>query len=426
MPQVLLPVVSLLLSVAVLLLGHGLQLVLLPLRADGLGWSAAEIGYTGSAYFLGFVVGCLSIPRLIARVGHIRTFAVLAAIATAALLSMALYQQLFAWLLLRFLSGWALSGLYMVIESWLNEKAPTEHRGKILSLYTVITLLGIGAAQLLIGLAPPDAATLFMLGAVLLCLSIVPVSLTRTIIPHPLPQVKFNPRKLFHNSQVAVVCGLLGGMITGSFWALGPVFAGRMGMPLTSIGIFMATVVLGGALFQFPFGRLSDLMDRRRIILALTIFGAVAALLCTLVATLNQTLLLILAFFFGGAAMPLYSLCVAHANDHISESDFVEVASGILLMNSIGSVIGPAITATLMTLLGPQALFGFAGISFTLAALWTSARLRAAPREREHFQPFTSLPDTTQVAIDLDPRSDEDNPDQHVSDDQYPTAHPPG
>ncbi len=408
MRQVLIPVTSLLAAVAVLLVGHGLQLVLLPLRADSMGWTATDIGFTGSTYFLGFVTGCLTLPRLIARIGHIRTFAVLTAIATSVLLFLALLDWLPGWLLLRFLSGWALSGLYMVIESWLNEKAPAEHRGKILSLYTFITLTGMGGAQLLMGLAPPEAATLFLLGAGLMVLAIVPVGLTRTIIPHPMPEVSFKPRKLFRNSQVAVVCAFLSGMITGAFWSLGPVYAGGIGIPVTQIGLFMAVVVFGGAIFQFPFGKISDLMDRRRVILGICVLGIAASLLAILVAPFSQTLKLVTLAVFGGAALPLYSICVAHANDYVEGSDFVEVASGILMMMSLGSVLGPAITAPLMTWLGPQALFIVAAVCFAVGAMWTAARLSAGARAREHYQPFKSLPETTPAAFDIDPRGDED------------------
>src|SRR5262245_52497806 len=161
MTRFLFPIASLLLSVAVLLIGHGLQLTLLPLRGEVLGWSAAEIGLTGSTYYLGFVVGCVTIPRIIARVGHIRTFAALAAAATAVILIIGLSHALLVWLVLRFFTGWALSGLYMVIESWLNERSPTELRGAILSLYAMLTMVATAAGQLFLAEADPAEATLF-------------------------------------------------------------------------------------------------------------------------------------------------------------------------------------------------------------------------------------------------------------------------
>ncbi|MCB1647064.1 MAG: MFS transporter, partial [Pseudomonadales bacterium] len=164
MTGVIASVTALLLSVGILLVGHGLQLTLVPLFAANLGWAPEKIGYLGSAYFLGFVLGCLSVPRLVASVGHIRVFAVLVASATAALLALGVLENFSFWLCCRLVTGWAFAGLYMVIESWLNEKTSGEYRGSVLSVYTIITLLGICAGQMLIGLDIPRTQ-LIMLGA---------------------------------------------------------------------------------------------------------------------------------------------------------------------------------------------------------------------------------------------------------------------
>ncbi len=402
MTRYLTPVASLLISVAILLTGHGLQLTLLPLRAEILGFSAADIGITGSCYFLGFVVGCLTIPRIIAAVGHIRTFSVMAAIATASLLMLSLSETLVAWVVLRFGTGWALCGLYMVIESWLNERAPSEIRGGILSLYAMITLLAISGAQLFLGYADPGSATLFIIAALLLSLAIVPIGLTRSIAPHPVTRVRFEPMKLFATSQVAVVTAALGGMVTGAFWALGPVYASAQGLSAEDVGLFMISAILGGAAVQYPVGWLSDHHDRRLVILGLTATGVVAAVLTGLYGHGEASL--VFAFAFGATTMPLYALCVAHANDNITDGSFVEMASGILMMNSIGSVVGPAIAAGLMGWFGAAAMFFFAALALTAAAVWTLYRLRAHRTTRDHVSPFVPLPEMTPAALDLDPR----------------------
>jgi len=406
MSGALLPITSLLLSVAILLTGHGIQLTLLPLRAESIGFSATEIGITGSVYFLGFVIGCLTVPAIITRVGHIRTFAVLAAAATSVLLVIEMTDRVGQWLALRFVTGWALCGLYMVIESWLNEKAPSHVRGGVLAFYTMITLVAISGAQFIIPLAPIGDATLFMLGAVLLCASIIPVGLTRSIAPHAVHGVRFRPIRLFRTSQVAAVSVLLGGMITGAFWALGPLYAGRRGFSIEAVSSYMSAVIIGGALFQLPVGRLSDRFDRRKVILGLAAFGASVCTFGALLGAEDERTLFVVGFLFGGAAMPLYALCVAHANDQIAERDFVEVASGLLMMNSIGSVLGPTIAAWLMTAAPPGALPGYFALCFMLAAGWTLYRLRSHAVTREHYQPFVNLPDTTQSAIDMDPRGE--------------------
>lgn len=405
MTRFLVPIASLLLSVVVLLIGHGLQLTLLPLRGEALGWSAAEIGLTGSTYYLGFVVGCLTIPRIIARVGHTRTFAVLAALATAVILIISLSHALVLWLALRFMTGWALSGLYMVIESWLNEKAPTELRGAILSLYAMLTMVSTAGGQLFLAEADPAQATLFIIAALFMCVSILPVGLSVSIAPHPVHDVRFRPRELFKTSQVSVIGALLGGMVTGTFWALGPLYASARGLSAEDVGLFMTAAILGGAAFQFPLGRLSDRVDRRQVILGLTVFGAAAAIGMLAFTADRSDWLFVLAFLFGATSMPLYALCVAHANDNITDSTFVETASGILMMNSIGSVVGPTLTAPLMSAFGPGSMFAFAAASYTIAAFWCIARLRGHSVARSHFQPFAPLPETTQGVIELDPRT---------------------
>jgi MFS family permease len=401
MTRYLIPVASLLVSVAILLTGHGLQLTLLPLRAEILGFTAGDIGLTGSSYFLGFVVGCLTIPRVIAAVGHIRTFSVMAALATSSLLTLSLSESLLAWIALRFGTGWALCGLYMVIESWLNERAPSEIRGGILSLYAMITLLAISGAQLFLGVADPASSTLFIIAALLLSLAIVPIGLTRAIAPHPISRVELNFGKLLRTSQVAVVTAALGGTVTGAFWALGPVYATAQGLVPEDVGLFMIAAILGGAALQYPLGRLSDHYDRRRVIFVVTALGAVAATLTGLYG--HGEAAMVYAFAFGATSMPLYALCVAHANDNISDG-FVEMASGILMMNSIGSVAGPAVAAGLMGWFGPPAMFYFAAVALAAAALWTLHRMRAHRTRREHVQPFVPLPEMTPAALDLDPR----------------------
>jgi len=236
---------TLLLSVGILLVGHGLQMTLAPLFAGELGWSAREIGYTGSAYFAGFMLGCLTIPRLVARVGHIRVFAVLAALASAAVLLLGLFQTLELWIFARALTGWAFAGLYMVIESWLNERSGGPHRGAVISVYTIITLAAIAVGQLVVGLQL-DFPKLTVIAAIIFSLGVIPVGLTHRI-PPPIEPVSFRLKEVFDASQVAVVAAFVSGLVTSGIWALGPVVAAAMGMANNQIGLFMAATIIGGA-----------------------------------------------------------------------------------------------------------------------------------------------------------------------------------
>ncbi len=383
---------TLLLSAAILLTGHGLQLTLAPLFASEMGWSAQEIGYTGSAYFSGFMIGCLTIPRLVERVGHIRVFAVLASLASIAVLLLGLLPSMGAWLFARLLTGIAFSGLYMVIESWLNERVTGEHRGAVLSVYTIITLAAIALGQVSVGFGL-DYATLTVLAAIIFCIGLIPVGLTRSPSP-PLETVSFRLREVFQTSQVAVVGAFVGGAVTSGIWALGPIVGESMGLALDQIGFFMAITIIGGAVFQFPVGRLSDSMDRRIVILNLAAAGSVLCIIAIILGGFNSALAIYLVMFvFGGVTFPLYSLCVAHANDN-TKLALMEIASVVLLMHSAGSIFGPLMVAPLLDT-HDSGLFMFAGVVLAVFAVWTAWRLQVHDVARRYFAPFIGVPRTT-------------------------------
>jgi MFS family permease len=389
---------ALLLSVAILLIGHGLQLTLAPLYAVNLGWSPDLIGYTGSAYFLGFVVGCLTIPVLVAKVGHIRVFTVLVALATASLLLIGLIDQFWFWLLSRCLSGWAFAGIYMVIESWLNEKTAVESRGRVLSVYMIITLSSICLGQLLIGFELGFQG-LFMLGAALLVLGVVPIGLTSSSAPNPIPPVRFRLSKVIKASQVSVIGAFFGGLVTGGFWSLGPVVARANQLQTDQIGIFMAVTIIGGACFQFPVGHLSDRIDRRYVIAGIAVLGVFTCLFALFLDSTTPWLIYLTMFLFGGTTFPLYSLCLAHANDNTTLS-LMEVASGVLMMNSIGSIIGPLLVAFLIGY-SSHALFIVSAVALSLLFCWTLYRIQTHQADRNHFEPFVNVRSSSHEIIEM-------------------------
>ena len=399
---------TLLVAVGILLIGHGLQLTLLPLHALAVGWSSTEIGLTGSLYFLGFVAGCVLLPASVSRVGHIRAFMVMAAVATVALLTAALFVNVWAWLLLRFATGLSFSGLYMIIESWLTDVSPKESRGTVLSVYLAISLLGMAVGQMPLSLVPADDVRLFILAAVLLSIAIVPIGLTSTRSPNPIPAVRVTPRTLMRASRVAVVCAVFAGMVTSVFWALGPVVGGAFGLDPGRVGLMMSLGVLGGAATQYPVGRVSDRLDRRLVIGILAVVGAVLGTLGAVFAAGSTLLLYVTMAIICGCAMPMYGLCIALAADK-TDLSLVEVTSGILLAHSLGSIIGPVVLSPPMTAAGPAAFFVFCSICLGAAAVWTFYRYFVAERAVGHEPHRRMLPRTTQAVAEL--LADEDRPD---------------
>lgn len=400
MTQPLLRVATLLLAVAILLTGHGLQLTLLPMRADLLGWSTSAIGLTGSAYFLGFVVGCLQIPTIVSTVAHIRTFMVMAAIATIALLGTGVFESVGAWMAMRFCTGFAFSGLYMVIESWISETTPRNYRGRVLAVYAMISLLAMVVGQTLLGLSQAGDPRLLIGGAMILALAIIPIGLTRMPAPPAITQPRFSLRVLARASRVAVVGVLFGGLVTGALWAVGPVVGRTLGLDPAGIGLMMSAPLVGGALAQFPIGRLSDRTDRRKIIAGLCCLGAFVGLAASQLATLSPTVLYVSMFFVGATSFPLYALCVATASDS-PELSMLQVTSSILIMNSTGSILGPLLVAPVVVRYGGVGFFLFAAICMVAGAAWAAWRIRYVERPDQHDNRFQVLPKTSAVVAEL-------------------------
>lgn len=418
MLRILVPIAALLLSDALLLIGHGILLTFLPIAAQTAGFSDTQIALTGSAYFLGFVSGCLATPFVVRRVGHIRSFAVLATSYSAVVLIFPVLPGIAGWLLLRFLVGIVISGLYMIIESWLNERSTVATRGTILSVYTVINLLMITVGQQMLNLFSANSYQLFGLAAILLSLAIIPVSLTLSLAPAPLQQVSINLRKVWHQSHVGLGGAVISGLVTGAFWSLGPVYARAEAFDTFQLTLFMSIIVFGGAAFQLPIGRLSDNYDRRVVVLFCALSaGLVSILMIILPLLLSQFdhwLFILLAFFWGGSVMTQYAICLAHANDRAAPEDFVMVSSGMLLSTGLCAAIGAPLASLSMRFIGASGLFVFSAICMFTFALAIAVRMRThvLPLETEH-EPFRAVADMTTPAVyEMDPRTCEESQTQ--------------
>ncbi|GGE41922.1 MFS transporter [Agaricicola taiwanensis] len=374
--QILAPVTALLLSVALLIMGNGLQTTILPIRAGLEHFSAIEIGVLGSSYFVGFIVGCLGVPYLILNVGHIRTFTALVAIASTASLLHPMIVDPGAWMMTRLLTGACLAGLHLIIESWLNERATNETRGLIMSTYIVINFSVITIGQLMVMLYEPQSFALFSLASVLVSLAAVPVALTRSAQPAPITLVRFNPRKLISVSPTGVAGVFLVGLANGSFWALGPVFGQRIGLSVEAIAFFLSVTVIGGAIAQWPLGRLSDKIDRRLVMVGAAGASTIFSLALASFGDGSTATRLTLAFLFGATTLPAYAIAVAQTFDHAAPGDYVEISAGLLLLNGLGSAIGPLIAAVLIEMSGAAALYLFIGGVECIIVIFALSRIR--------------------------------------------------
>jgi MFS family permease len=397
----LIPLFALLLAVAVMLLGNGLLGTLLGLRAGFEGFPPDLTGAVMSAYFGGFVVGSLAGPVLIARTGHIRAFAVLAAVAAAAAPLYAYLPHPLAWMALRFGSGLAVMGLYMVVESWLNSVAPRETRGRVFGTYMSVNLLAMAAAQGLVALAPAAGPGPFVAAGVLFTLSLVPVALTRLPEPARVPATPLRRGAFAGLPRLGLVTAFATGLVLGAFWGMGAVWAQRAGLGTGGVGAFMAATILGGALLQWPIGRWSDRHDRRRVLAATAAVGAGAALACALLTPLRAPWVVGVAAVYGGCAFALYSLGVAAVTDAVPAARIVEATRALLLVNGAGAALGPATVGYAMGVAPPGAFFAYAAAVLAVLALIALRARPSVPIEQQGH--FTALARTSPAALELHP-----------------------
>jgi len=367
---------ALLLGMLLLMLGNGLQGTLLGVRGSMEGFSATQMSVVMSAYFLGFLGGSRMAPEMIRRVGHVRVFAALGSLISAVLILYAAAPDPWAWTAMRVLIGFCYSGVYVTAESWLNNAATNENRGKALSLYMIVQMAGIVAAQGLLVLGDPGGFILFVVSSVMVSVAFLPILLSVTPAPvfqttRPMPL-----RALLRISPLGTVGMLLSGGVFAAMFGMSAVYATQVGLSVAQVSGFVSSIFLGGLVCQYPLGWLSDRMDRRVLIVALA-GGAGLALLLPVVHAPGFALLLGLGFVLGGATNPLYSLLLSYTNDFLGPEDMAAASSGLIFVNGIGAIAGPLVMGRAMDLYGANAFFGYVALlmlSVALYGLWRMTR----------------------------------------------------
>jgi len=396
---------SLMSAIFLLEMGSGLQGILLPVRAEIAGFPAEMIGMLGTLYYLGFIIGCLRLPSMIRRIGHIRSFAALSAVAASVVLLHELLVHPVVWMLLRLATGFCFAGLFMVTESWLNDRVTSKTRGTALGKYMLATWLGVICGKLLYTIAMPETFHLFALVSIAVALSMVPLTVTNGAIPAIPRPARLRFAEVFKIAPISFLGCLAIGLANSAFWTFGPLFARNeigMGAP---VSLFMAACVLGGALVQWPLGRVSDRVDRRWVILALALISGGVGIVFALRPGGGPFAMYGFGLVFGAASLSLYALCVAYANDRADPDCYVDMSSCLLLVFGIGAVMGPVLAGFLVTTFGYPSLFLFtAGAEAFLAVVVLIRSLsseRVSPEERAAFAVQPPLSHGTQAVIEL-------------------------
>lgn len=397
------PARSILIAIFILMAGGGFMGTLVGLRLDGMGAGAIGIGLVATAYFGGLTLGSLRVGRIINRVGHIRAFAAFVALLSASTLAYTTHRGFVFWAGLRFIDGLCLAGVYVCLESWLNDRADPQTRGSVLAAYMIALYAGQGLGQFLLNLGQATPALPFTVASILISLSIIPITLTRSASPEIGERPAISVRRLYEISPLGFVGAATTGLVLGAFYGLGAVYARRAGADLVSTAAFMSAVIVGGVGLQWPLGWLSDHSDRRHVVLGAFAAAAAVSLVIALAAHAGPWLLL-LGGVFGGLCFALYPLCVAHTNDHLDPEQRVGASGGLVLVYSAGAAVGPLAGAVAMSVIGPAGLFVFIAVCAAAATLFGLWRLMASlPVPSELQQPYQLLPRTTPMSANLQP-----------------------
>lgn len=401
MGQVLSNTWALMIGMMLLMVGNGLQGSLLGIRGEVEGFSTVEMSFVMSAYFVGFLGGSRLSPEMIRRVGHVRVFAALGSFISAALIIFPLITDPWVWMFCRMVIGFSFCGVYVTAESWLNNAASNENRGKALSVYMYAQVTGIIAAQGLLAVGDPSGYVLFVIPSVLVSISFAPILLSVSPTPAFETTKPMNLLEIFNVSPLGVMgMFILGGVFSAQF-GMSAVFGTQAGLSIGEISLFIAMFYIGAVVTQYPLGWLSDRMDRRILILIVSATATAGAIVGIMFPE-DINPLLISAFVVGGATNPLYSLLLSHTNDFLSREDMASASAGLLFVNGLGAVIGPIAIGWLMTSLGGWAFFLFIGVLMTAMSLYAAYRMtvRAAPSVEETATFAPILPTSSTVAIE--------------------------
>lgn len=395
-----------LLSLFIFILGSGLFTTLLTVRLHNEGVSALMIGAMTGCYYAGLAYGSFQIERFILRVGHIRAFAAFASFLSVVSILHGIFINPWAWLLLRFLGGFATAGIFIVIESWLLSAGNVDVRGQVLALYMISLYAAQALGQFMINLSDPNTLILFALTGMLSSLAVIPLSLTKSQSPELSEPSSLSLKDLLRASASGVLGSFCAGLLLGAVYGLLPLVIMQKTGQTSDVSLFMASVIFGGMILQFPIGRLSDLIERRLVLLLLAILTAVVALLF-IVGSYSIYLAYLLSFVLGGLSFTLYPVSISHACDSLDAKDIVSGTQGLLLAYSVGATIGPFIAPTFIHAIGANGLFIYlALVSMALAVYLAWRRKTVDPTPQE--ESFVVMPQTTPVTAELDPRGDTD------------------
>ena len=404
-------------GIGILMIAHGLQGNLMGVRSVIEEFNFLATGTMMSGYYVGYFFGSHLAPKLVSRVGHIRVFAAFASMASLSILIISAYVNPIVWTFARFITGMSIVSCFIVAESWLNDRANNRTRGKLLSLYMFITYIGLAIGMLLLNFDSPENYKPFILVSILLSIALVPILLTKRKAPKFKKISTMKLKDLYKTSPLGVVSSFCTGIIHSVIFTLTAVYAATMNFSIFEISLLLFLITIAGALTQWPIGYLSDLYDRRNIIIITTITSAIFCALI-FIASVDALQLMYLAtewgtsklmFFifitiYAGASLSLYPLNLAHTNDFVPKEKFVAAGGGLQLIFGLGAIGGPIACSIFMNKFGPNSFFIFLLIFHVMIGLFGIYRITRRVTKDNPDSTFTPLPkNITPLGMELDP-----------------------
>lgn len=397
---------ALFLGLGLIMLGNGLQGSLVSIRAQFEVFDNTTTGLIMGGYFFGFFLGSIIVPKLVGRVGHVRVFGALASLSSLVILVFPIFVEPWVWVLMRVITGLSYAGLYIVVESWLNDRAGNENRGQLLAIYMLVSSLGMGAGPLLLNIHSPADFQLFTLVSALVSLAVIPVLVSAAKTPDFSAPTTISLRKLYGISPLGLFGMLLVGLGAGAMMGMGPVYVYQFGLTVADASYFMSGIFVGVFVMTWPLGHFSDRFDRRTVIATVSTISAGIAFACMFIPGSMSILVLLSGLVVGGFLFPLYSMCIAHTNDFLEPNQMVAASATLVMANGLGAMLGPSLTGYAMDLFGPPGFFLTVAASAGLIAafaVWRMTRRMAVPvGEQGHFVPMT----TSAMGVALNPEAE--------------------
>ena len=415
---------ALFLGYGILIVAHGLQGNLLGLRAVLENFNIIATGALMSGYFVGYFIGANVVPDLVGKVGHIRVFAAFASTASLSILLHSVIVDPYVWILGRFITGFSIISIYVVVESWLNDRATNRTRGKVLSIYMIITFIGIGLGTLLLNFNSPTNYEPFILVSLLLSIALVPILLTKRKPPTFKKISRIKIKELYKISPLGTFSMFCVGFIHPAIFTMGAVYGALMNFSVLEISLYLFLITLAGALFQWPIGYLSDLFDRRIILIITALVGSILSILCFFSVTVSPDFInlsdnwkniiqhisnhrfvfYIFISLYAGMSLPLFSLNLAYVNDFLPKEKFVSAGAGMQIIFGLSAMISPFVCSFFMRELGPNGIFVFLFIFQTLIGIFGIYRMTRRSSGENPDNTFTPMPrNITPLGMELDP-----------------------